>query len=227
MTVSILVPFRPDGGLRDLVWSWLRRRYTMLLPEAEIVTADDPGEHFSRAASFNLAAAEAQGDILLMVDADAVVSAEQLEGAIAQADDSAGMVLAYCRYLYLTERASHEIMAGPVDRGPRPIPEHEWEQWGSVSSVVAVSRKTWDVVGGFDPRFRGWGFEDNAFFYACQTLVAPHRRVEGDVLHLWHPPSPGLDPSVETYQANHALNERYGAACDDPDAMREVLGEWR
>ena len=56
----------------------------------------------------------------------------------------------------------------------------------SVSSVVVVSRKQWELIGGFDEQFKGWGFEDTAFAAAAATFGGIVR-MEGEVIHFWHP----------------------------------------
>jgi hypothetical protein len=56
----------------------------------------------------------------------------------------------------------------------------------SWSCCIVIPRAVWDDLGGFDERFRGWGFED----MALQSIVVGlygHERIAGDVYHLWHP----------------------------------------
>jgi hypothetical protein len=58
----------------------------------------------------------------------------------------------------------------------------------SWSCCMVIPRAVWDDLGGFDERFRGWGFED----MALQSIVVGlygHERIDGDVYHLWHPRS--------------------------------------
>ena len=66
-----------------------------------------------------------------------------------------------------------------------------------MSSVVVVSRKQWDIIGGFDEQFRGWGFEDTAFAAAAETFGGIIR-MDGEVIHFWH-------PTAARGQARHAV----------------------
>src|SRR5665213_1068232 len=49
-----------------------------------------------------------------------------------------------------------------------------------------MPREAFVVVGGMDPRFRGWGGEDRAFLQALNTLWAPYQNSPNTVYHLWH-----------------------------------------
>jgi predicted glycosyltransferase involved in capsule biosynthesis len=80
------------------------------------------------------------------------------------------------------------------------------------------------MVGGFDERFRGWGWEDRAFFIACDTLCG-HDRISGPVRHLWHPRSPEKNPDSSEYQAGRALCRRYKRAHRDRQAIQGLLNE--
>ena len=71
MKISLLVPYRSDdGGARDINWEWLQKYWATELPEAEVVTGDDGSIPFNRAASINVAARKAYGDIFVNMDAD-------------------------------------------------------------------------------------------------------------------------------------------------------------
>jgi hypothetical protein len=88
----------------------------------------------------------------------------------------------------------------------------------SWSCAIAIRRDAWDQLGGFDERFRGWGWEDMAFQSAACSLVG-HERIEGDVFHLWHPRSPGAGKAGQAGAApsddairNAQLGRRYMVA---------------
>jgi hypothetical protein len=88
----------------------------------------------------------------------------------------------------------------------------------SWSCCIAVPRAVFEDLGGFDERFRGWGYEDMAF----QSIIVglyPWGRVEGDVIHLWHPRSEerivkglGRITASPEYVLNARLGRRYMVA---------------
>src|SRR5690606_37920878 len=65
------------------------------------------------------------------------------------------------------------------------------------SMCLAVPRAVFEAVGGFDPGYRGWGGEDNAFWHSASIVSGEPHRAPGAVYHLWHPP------------ANEKRNERW------------------
>ena len=77
--------------------------------------------------------------------------------------------------------------------------------------------------GGQDERFRGWGFEDAAWYLAHETLLgAPPQRHDGRVYALNH--------DVETragdqYERNTLLMQRYRDAAGHPAAMAGLVAE--
>jgi hypothetical protein len=81
--------------------------------------------------------------------------------------------------------------------------------------------RTWWRHGGQDQRFRGWGFEDAAWYLAHETLLgeAP-RRHPGHVYALHHTAEVREGPQ---YDANAALMERYRAAATSAEAMRTLV----
>lgn len=217
MKAVVLVPWRSGGCLhREAAWRYVRRRYA----EAGyvVVPCDDGGQPFSRGCSVNVAAASIPADVYVISDADVVVGLDRLEEAIAAAVAAPGLVVAFDRYRYLTRRATSQVLDRDL-----PVWEarHDFELADSVGPCVAVSAETFETVGGFDPRLRGWGHEDVCFEVACATLGAPTRRTPGTLYHLWHPTDP-VRP-----KENHELCARYLAAHSKPDEIRALIAEAR
>lgn len=65
-----------------------------------------------------------------------------------------------------------------------------------------------EIVGGFDERFHGWGHEDVAAFHAMRTLRGVDQ-LPGTCFHLYHRPSFQAAKRTPEYQAGGALVERY------------------
>ena len=94
---------------------------------------------------------------------------------------------------------------------------------GACSGVYVTTPRTWSRHGGQDERFRGWGFEDAAWYVAHQTLLgASPVRHEGIVYALDHAPEVRAGAGYET---NAALMGRYRAAEGDPAAMAQLVSE--
>lgn len=173
---------------------------------------------FNRAAAINLAARQRPWQVAVILDADTVVDPERLRVGVEAASQEL-LVLPHDSFRSLTRRATGQVLAGRI------LPEEgevRWVRAETKSSCLCIGRGLWDEVGGFDQRFRGWGFEDAAFYAACRQLAGV-QRIGGPVHHLWHLRSREKDPGRPDYARNRKLAERYKRA--GGSAMRELLAE--
>lgn len=220
MKAVILVPRRADHGHRDRVWAWVRAWW-----ERELKLPIFEGHHdeglFNRSAACNRAAAAAgDWDVAVLIDADVVCDPDKVREAITIAHrDLDHLVLPFTRRHNLTRQGSERIMAGETG---------SWRSFIGItyaqqcSAVVVIPRKVWDTIGGFDERFVGWGFEDNAFACAAETFGRSLEQIEGEVWHLWHPTAKEGRRHSPSYRANRARHELYATALGDPDAVRAL-----
>lgn len=223
--VSVLVPYRPDGGHRDRAWRFNRRRWETTGHELVLELAPDgahPGE-FNHPLAINRAAARATGDVLVIADADTTFDpAWVAEAARLVATGAAAWVLPRF-YDKITKRASRRILAGDP-AGPIGPYEVEW-RGDSVSwaGLVVVPRAGFETVGGYDERIAWWGADDVAFGLTMTALVGPVTRLEGAAMHLWHPQPLEHTYGHERHRSQQRIVDRYIAAADQgPDAIRKV-----
>lgn len=218
---AILVPRRADHGHRDRLWAHVAHRLDA--GGWRIAEGHDVGRHqFRRSTALNRAAALVpDADVLVIYDADTIVAHEQIRSAVAIARATGIVTFGFHRYAALSEEGTRQVLAG-YDGSWEPFVAYEFVN--SASSCLAVRRDLWDRCGGFDERFRGWGFEDVAASLAFQTMGGGMHRVAGEAWHLWHPPAPhaGHEQSA-TYVRNQALCEPYRLAMGDPATMAKVL----
>lgn len=228
MRVVILVPRRNDNGHRDKLWAFCRKWWGDHHEPMTIYEGHHNDGPFNRSAGINTASdaadADCRWDVALIIDSDTISQSEPVQQAIARAYQTGGLVVAHDRRHMLTEKATQRILAG--DRS-------NWKRNGmisktyrdSVSCAVAVSRETWDKVGGFDDRFVGWGFEDTAFHIAVETITSlPIEVIHGECFHLWHATGPETSRGSVTYQRNHSLKRRYEAVRWQPEKLMRLLG---
>lgn len=229
MRVVILVPRRDDNGRRDQLWAfcrqwWIDHHEPMPIYEGHHLAEEGP---FNRSMAINRAAVladqDGRWDVALIIDADTISNPESVQRAIKHAHETGAMSVAHNRRYMMNKIGTERILNGARDN---------WEQkrfldttyYDSVSCAVAVSRPTWDLVGGFDEKFVGWWREDSAFKCACETMTDLPIHVEkADVFHLFHPLSPETDRNSPTSQRNHARYLRYEAAYWQPERMRALL----
>jgi hypothetical protein len=224
MRVAVLVPRRPDGATRDRVWSFIADRWASEHPTWDVIEGLHETGPFNRSAAINTAAAAAgEFDVAIVADADSFVGADQSLAAVQTAMATGQITFAYDRFVYLAEEMSGRVIGGHTGNWWSGV---QWTMTGTCSSMVVVPRALWDMVGGFDDGFVGWGMEDVAFSIAAHSAGGGGQRVHGDVWHLWHPTSPENHHESPLYQANVERMHRYETARDGGwPAVQELLVE--
>jgi hypothetical protein len=213
----IVIPWRPAPSRLDAfdrVVTWYREN----LPELPIETIDTGDDPFVLAACRNAAmAAAAEDEVVVVGDADTIPERAALREAIRAAAGSPYVHLPYDEYRWLGRTGSADYAAGValVDCTVEQLVE------GACSGVYVATPRAWRSHGGQDEGFRGWGFEDAAWFLAHATLLgAPPRRHRGRVYALHHV---GEVRAGAAYDANAARMARYRAAAGDPVAMARLV----
>jgi len=215
----VLVPRRSDGGQRDRVWNWLRPSWE---PFGDVVEGHHEGGPFNRSAALNQAAAAAgDWDVAVVIDGDVVCDRGLVDVAVAHATATGGPAIAYTVRVHLGEEMTDRVLdgyRGDWSRGQESVKRD------ACSSANVVRRDVWDLAGGFDERFVGWGWEDVAFKHATETLSGQRtRRIPGTLWHLWHPVARDSHRGSRTLRANQLRHRMYRAANGSPDAMRQLV----
>ena len=214
--VSVIVPWRPAPSRLpafDFVLDW----YARYLPEFSVQTVDTDDDVFVLAACRNRGiAAHDPDEVVVVCDADTLPDPEPLRAAVAAARTSGLVHLPYTEYRWLGRDGDAQIRAGVTPEACA----HELVI-GACSGVYVTTPRTWARHGGQDERFRGWGFEDAAWYLAHGALLgAPPVRHEGNVYALHHAAEVRAGAR---YEANAALMERYREAAGDAIAMAQLV----
>lgn len=184
--------------------------------------AECPTDEWSKGAAVNPIANQTTSDVLILADADSFVAPEHLARAISQA-----VVRGWAMPHSVVKRLDRESS----DRVIRGIPGRQRLERSAYPAlpgggILVVTREAWDMVGGFDPRFRGWGGEDHCIGLALRCLTGNEinpRRI-CPLIHLWHPEAPNCRRPSDN---NRWLDKRYRDARRDPELMRELVEEAR
>lgn len=217
-SVPVIVPWRPGDEHREMLWDfvrgkWEEHRY------GPIIETDSVGE-WSRGEAINRGVAQTDAEVFIVADADVVFADwEQPRQAAERALESGHLAYAHSRHHMLPWPATLQVLGG---QPPRP----EWAEQAvdnTMSSCWAITRESWDQVGGFDQRFIQWGCEDWGWFCACHALLGTHERVPAFSYHLYHPRDGEGDHPY--YQQNIALGNRYMAIRNEREPMLALLSE--
>ncbi|WP_019853406.1 galactosyltransferase-related protein [Actinopolyspora mortivallis] len=205
--VAIVVPWRCSGPERLGNLSHVVNHLARILPDCPLYLSDAPEYGiFNRSAARNrgVHSARAHGFAVVVVcDADILVDPEGLYAALASSEEHR-LHLPYTRCL-LCDSSGETVYEYP----------------GSVGGVWVIACAAYLEVGGCDPRFLGWGYEDTAFWRTCDTLLGTVRH-EGTIRHLWHPPCETQRPETSEMARAVRRGQRYAQAHGDPAAIQHV-----
>lgn len=254
--ITILVPFTPGlSEERDKIWAWLREYWRRQLPHAKVILGQDPvhglaeeGVPFSKTAAVNAAAAQARGDVLVILDADAYVAPELIthcaaEIRFAHRTRRRLWFVPYRRFYRLSQDATARVLdsdpGDPWHPEDPPLTTHldalqgRSPKYGHhfAAMIMILPRAAFEEVGGMDPRFAGWGGEDISFMRAVDTIYVNHKTVDYSVFHLYHGTlGIGVNRQWEgqTKRMPFALlGARYLAAYGNRERMLRLNREWR
>lgn len=248
--ISLLVPFRGGNASRERAWAWLKLYWAKELPEAEIVMGENwESAGYSKCCATNDAASRARGEIFVILDADAYITAEVIR-------DSARRILRarqhghrlwhvpYRHFFRLNAAATERVLtSSPCDpyRFPEPPDPADVENHNGSGGhkqahfygalIMIMPREAFFAVGGMDPRFHGWSGDDHSMLAALDTLWGRHKTLNHQVLHLHHD-SIGTTWRDKTWEgqplgSKHSqhLATRYSNAMGDHHKMRRLVDE--
>lgn len=221
-----LVPFSSEEPSRIIAWEAVRNWWRKNVNFPVIVGESDPSM-FNMSLARNRAAKRAGNwDIAVILDADTLVSQEQVKKGVLLAHKTGAVVYPYTERWELGKKGTEMFLANPESNWHEHAKRHAWEHFGG---CIIVTRELWDKVQGFDPGFIGWGHEDGAFLAACTVLSGkPFKRVDGRLFHLEHKPSPVKNPWHPQYLANRKRMTRYTEASKQtnaPELIRKLRDE--
>ena len=218
MRTVLLVPRRAHPE-RDKLWEWAKGRWEKYHPDWAIYEGHHNDGPFNRSAAVNRAARLAgDWDLGIVIDADIFIRQSQVKAAVKVAKATGKVTWAHRRWRGIHQDWTNRFLNDQRDLGPE-LAGHDLDIYVertnpiSWSCCIVIPRPVWDDLGGFDERFRGWGFEDMAFQSVICGLYG-HERIEGDVYHLWHARttdgSGRAAKSAAGYTAEAVTNARLG-----------------
>lgn len=217
-SVVVVVPWRPQPSRLD-AFDRLVTWYQQNLPDVELRTIDSGETVFNVARCRNRAVdTGADDDVVVLNDADTVPERDPLLRAIDEAATTRAVHLPYTEYRWFGAAGTAQYAAGV------PAEDCDFDLVrGACSGVTVTTPRTWFAHGGQDERFRGWGFEDAAWYLAHETMLGrPPVRVDGRVYALHHVQAARRGAQ---YEANAALMARYEAVAGDRAGMAQLIAE--
>jgi hypothetical protein len=189
--VSVVIPYRgDDGGHRDRALAWVLRWWEAQHPAWQVAVGYCPPGPWCKGAALADGLTELDSTDGVVVVADADMITDGVGAAVSHVQAAGGWAVPHRLLHRLTETATACLMARPPAGVTRPPDtstcEAPYEGFAG-GSMTVVSRDLLDQVP-IDPRFQGWGQQDEAWAVDLDTVAGPAWRGTADIWHLWHPP---------------------------------------
>ncbi|MFD5184021.1 hypothetical protein ACFWMQ_15695 [Streptomyces sp. NPDC058372] len=156
--------------------------------------------------------------MLIVADADVWVDVSEAMTAV---DDGAPWAVPHASVRRLTEGAARAVLAGaPLGDGPLAEPAYRGVEGGGVTVLPRILYEQ----APLDPRFAGWGQEDEAWGIALRAVAGQPWRGAAPLYHLWHPPQDRLSRRWGS-RDGMTLYRRYRHAARRPEEVRSLLAE--
>ena len=147
---------------------------------------------FNKSWGFNIGFKQSSGDVLAFGDADILIDSKNLLESFALCHADADAVNPYDRLIDLTAEETSAFLQtgnGLAAMPSRQIVNREpiGEFLCFCGGLFVIRRNVFEVLGGFDERFVGWGGEDDAMSIKLDKLVFNTQSVSGQpAYHLFH-----------------------------------------
>lgn len=215
-SVEVVVPLAGDCSHRLRAWEWCSDR----LPLPPIVA--DPAEGpWVKALAVMPAVLASTADVIVMADADVWVP--NLPEAVEAVQQGMEWAVPHRGVHRLTREGTAALYSGS-DWATLPLDQNPYLGVEGGGALVARREVLIDVP--LDPRFIGWGSEDESWGVALRELHGPPWRPTGHapLIHLWHPPQARRSRARGSAE-NWALRRRYMQARNNSVAMRRIVKE--
>lgn len=225
--IRVIIPYGGSDPHRQRSLTWVWEKMPGLLPDATIHVGDCSGP-WSKA----VAVADAidpdwpDDDILVVHDADVWIPdlAQSVEVIQTKARQWA---VPHTLVVRIGENLSDRVMSGELGfnglgRNGLDQPPYQGIPGGG---CVVLSRAAYRQVP-LDPRFRGWGQEDESWGFALRRILGQPYQGRGKLFHLWHPHPERLNRAVGSKDGDK-LRNRYRAAQVVREEMERLLAEFR
>lgn len=234
MNLSIVMAYKPDGGIRDRHCQFTVKRYKAMFPNAEIILSTDNQsktesgwDSFCKAKYINSGVERAKNSNILITDIDVVFIKNTILKGLQHVENHCA-VLPFSVIYYLSRNTTEEILNQKVScKMPRVRLEQQKKRVRiglKPNGMHLLTKESWHKSGGYDERYTGWGSEDSAFLWSLVTMNTKEiLRIEANAYHLWHP----LDRTRHRKRDERVteLTKKYLNAKFNPYEMGKILQE--
>lgn len=192
MSVAVLVPWR-ETPERAPVWAYLRAKWQAAFPAWAVVEGSCPEGPWRKGLAVADALNRSVSDVVIVADAD--VWTDGIAEAVERVRAGAAWAMPHFMVYRFDQPSTAAILDGaPMGRiiNDKPATYDRTHPGRRGGGMVVLSRALYERVP-IDPRFAGWGQEDDAWAVALRAVAGKEWRGTEDLWHLWHEPQPRKD----------------------------------
>jgi hypothetical protein len=222
MSTAVLIPFRTGCAHRNANLMYVISRHAE--NRWPIILGHHTDGPWNKALAVRDALEQTEADVLCIADAD--VWTDGLPAAVQAVREGAAWAVPHRGVYRLTETATAQYATGVYRFMEEGLETEERPYLGFEGGGITVLRRDVYEDCPLDPRFTGWGGEDDSFGMALRTLHGAPVRPTGymPLVHLWHPPQERATRSFGSLESRE-LRKRYARAQGRPDMMRALIEE--
>lgn len=225
--IRIILPYGGNEPHRARSLAWVWENLPQLVPDATLHVGECHGPWSKAAAVANAIDDDWDDDDVLVIH-DADVWAPKLPETVRVVSmKGRSWAVPHTIVCRLGPELTERVMSGEI----------QFTGLGTVGLDQAPYR---GVVGGgcvvlslaayrrvpLDPRFVGWGQEDESWGFAMRTVLGQPHEVNNRLYHLWHPHPERMSRTTGN-RDSEKLRNRYRAAKVSKDEMERLLDEFR
>ncbi len=217
---AVVIPWRDSGDPhRAAALAWVLGWWQRTHPDWPVVLGEAGDGPWVKAAAVADGISRCPDGVVVIADAD--VWCQGVSAAVGAVESGRRWAIPHADVYRLDEGATSVVLAGGQ---PDPARLAQAPYGGMPGGgLVVLTTRLWRRCP-MDPRFEGWGQEDQAWGAALWTLHGPPWRGTAPLWHLWHEEPPRRNRRVGSLDGAR-LAERYEQAQTSPTAMAAVIGE--
>ena len=148
--------------------------------------------------AFNVGVKRARADVVVCHDADILVPQDYAREVLRKIGEGFDAVHLQ-RFLFCLNQTETERLIASGRLEWNLVPERIRQNWQG--GTLAITKRAFEHLHGYDESFVGWGGEDNEFYDRCRCVK---QWTHGFLpfLHLWHPPQDGKWADQRTANLN-------------------------
>ena len=241
--ITFIVPYKEDNAERALNLKLIQSYYTDLFPESEFILVESEDGTFEKCALYNKGAAQASNNILCFLDCDIIVSNESLLKSFSLAESDDSVVVGYNgTAIYLTLEAKSKFKEGNISyskldallpTGFKPVLNNKSSLYNvanlrAVGGCLIMNKKCFYSIGGFNPNFKNWGFEDTEIVMRAAKMGKEVVAVNTKNPYLFHLPHDD-DKAPRNAHSFYSDNEReyHKVLQMNSDQIKEYIETWK